>query len=137
MNTESEETIILEGDNRTCGMIVVQNRSSATCIGRAILFSGMIFIVMLLSVFVPILHFVLVPLFFVIGVVVFIANLRAAKSIARGEGSCPYCSVPFRIFPRPYRLPFSDVCEGCRRSVTIVAAAAPAAPVSTAPTPLR
>ena len=65
------------------------------------------------SIFVPILHFILVPGFFILGIVLFFAMSAETETIAGGQGVCPDCKQEFRI-EGGRDLPFDDVCNHCR-----------------------
>jgi hypothetical protein len=71
------------------------------------------------SVIVPLLHFILPPLFLAIGLYISIKKFRVKTLIVRGAGLCPECSQEILIWKRPYLSKFNDVCENCRRELTI------------------
>lgn len=68
------------------------------------------------TVFVPILHFVLVPGFFAFGIYLFLKNYRRSHAILDGEAECPACrgplTVPSDLIERPQR----EACPSCRWS---------------------
>ena len=72
-----------------------------------------------LSVAIPILHFLLVPLFFALGLVLPFVAMRRQSIVLGGKGTCPYCSKPFTIARQPDRWPLQDICTACNRHVTI------------------
>ncbi len=73
-----------------------------------------------LSVLIPLLHFILPPIFLALGIWLTVRAARIKRMIGESEGVCPACQAKFRIFPRALALPFRDVCEGCRREVLVV-----------------
>lgn len=71
------------------------------------------------SIFIPILHFVLVPVFLGAGLIIPCVVLGKNSVILGGQGTCPYCSRPFRIARSANRWPLQDICEFCHRHVRI------------------
>ena len=63
---------------------------------------------------------VILPLIFLAAAAYVGRSTFVQKSfITSGQGECPECNAPFRIFRRTYKFPFSDICEGCRREITV------------------
>jgi hypothetical protein len=72
---------------------MVVRRSPADRIRRALLGLATFWGVALLCVLIPIAHFVLVPSFVIIGVVVAVRRLRESASVVSVTGVCPRCGV--------------------------------------------
>lgn len=70
-------------------------------------------------VLVPILHFVLVPFFLIIGPVLSWAIFMESRGALGGSGICPECGREFSIVEGKLKFPFSDVCNHCRAHVEI------------------
>jgi hypothetical protein len=77
----------------------------------------------LFCVFFPIVHFVLVPLFFCLGIYFTAKTAMVRGSVVSGSVPCPGCQEPFVLKPRLAQWPFRDVCSGCRRDLTLSPAA--------------
>ena len=75
----------------------------------------------ILAVFLPVLHFVLVPLLFVGGPLLAITRLGERVSVLEVSGTCPGCGAaqrqPLNTGARP-RLAFR--CDACRREITVL-----------------
>ena len=74
---------------------------------------------MVVSVFLPVAHFVLVPSFFFIGIWQFLRRLKVAKLVRGAHGRCPDCGTEqdFELMSR--RFPQSVTCGSCHRGLTI------------------
>ncbi len=79
---------------------------------------------MVVSVFLPIAHFVLVPSFFLIGIWQFFKRLRAHRLVKGAHGICPDCGQE-QDFDTGSRLalPVSLQCRNCHRGLTLAEAA--------------
>jgi hypothetical protein len=73
----------------------------------------------LVCVFIPLAHFILVPLFFIVGIIMPLSAYNKKSMITGGEGTCPFCSKPFKVAAAPDRWPLQDICENCHRHVRI------------------
>lgn len=73
----------------------------------------------LVSLFIPILHFVLVPLFLLIGLIAPPFVFASKTVILGGNGTCPFCGKSFEIFKCKDEWPLHDVCAECQRHVRI------------------
>ena len=80
---------------------------------------------MVVSVFIPIAHFVLVPAFFGIGIWQFVRRLRCHQVVRGAHGTCPDCGTEqdFELSSGP-RVPQAVQCRACHRGLTLVAAEA-------------
>lgn len=86
---------------------------------RALKALGVCWGIGLFCVILPIIHFFAVPGLLIAGLVLF-ARLSAQESLVLGgEGACPECKRTFRIARAPNRFPMDELCEHCKRSVTI------------------
>ena len=64
---------------------------------------------------------VILPLLFIAAAVYVGRSTFVQKSfIASGQGECPECHSAFRILRRSYKLPFTDICEGCKREIRVI-----------------
>jgi hypothetical protein len=77
------------------------------------------FLIAAVSILIPILHFILVPLFLLIGVAHAFSRAATVSIVKEGSGTCPECGAPFTIVSRALRWPFSEVCDGCSRQLQI------------------
>jgi hypothetical protein len=71
------------------------------------------------SVLIPILHFILVPLFILSGPIVFFWVASQEQVILGGKGECPECHREFEIVRSPVKWPMSDLCNHCQAEIKI------------------
>ncbi len=73
----------------------------------------------LVSVFIPVAHFLLVPGFFLAGLVVFVKRMRRRAVVGIVHGSCPDCNreQTFDV-SSDWRLPMHLTCGNCHRLLT-------------------
>jgi hypothetical protein len=78
---------------------------------------------MVVSVFLPGAHFVLVPGFFGVGIWQFFRRLRQGEQVRGAHGICPDCGVEqdFELGGR-LRLPQAVQCRSCQRGLTMATA---------------
>jgi hypothetical protein len=72
-----------------------------------------------ISVFIPILHFILVPSFLMATFYLSLARLREEKRNAGGSGECPKCHKNFEIQKSKWDSRFVDVCGSCHDDLEI------------------
>ncbi len=75
--------------------------------------------VALLSLAVPIVHFVLVPTFLVIALWHSMLRMRTKAMVSEGWGTCPECGARFTISAKPLQAPFVETCDGCQRELEV------------------
>lgn len=121
MNLNRDMAIeIIGGEHTGVGVVHVRHVSIARRLFRAGLILLFWTVIAGCSIIIPLLHFVLPPIFLCVGVYLSIRSFRRVEVIGAGEGTCPYCEKPFQIYPRALAFPFSDVCSDCHRSVRII-----------------
>jgi hypothetical protein len=87
---------------------------------------GMFWGAAVLSVFVPVAHFVLVPLFLLLGVLSLYKQLQFPQVIKSGEFKCPNCSEKIPLESLSFHWPIRKDCPKC----TVMLLARPCGPVS-------
>lgn len=103
----------------TNGSIRVISWNRRERIVRALKYGASCWGLALLSIAIPLLHFVLVPLFFLSGPLVALFILGQHTVILGGEGTCPDCHKFMTIVRSRYQFPFSDTCESCFASLKV------------------
>ncbi len=72
------------------------------------------------AVFLPVLHFVLVPSLVVAGPIVAWSQLRQHLTVLDIEGPCPACAAPIREpLMSDTQTPITIRCESCRRALSV------------------
>lgn len=83
----------------------------------AIKWLGICWALAVFFIFVPILHFVLVPAAALLGLFMFAQRLMLREFMAKGEVRCPNCSHAVEVKPGGFGWPKREICSGCRSDV--------------------
>jgi hypothetical protein len=109
----------LDGKEAT-GHVTLKHLTSSERMKMALKRLGIFWLVALLFIPVPILHFIFVPLFLVVGLVAFYLGVTSSRErIAGGKAVCPLCQSPIEIPSRAFARTFKAVCPSCRHEVRI------------------
>ena len=115
------------GAPATEGVATVLNRSLASRARRAALALGATWLLAFPAIFLPVLHFVLVPGLIIGGIVLGALRLREDRTLARLRGTCPRCGTTLDLAPGGrFRLPRSAQCVHCKNQLTLGAVTGPA-----------
>jgi hypothetical protein len=79
--------------------------------------SAILLVITIACVFIPILHFVLVPVFFLLTIAAGINAYLTSAKIDGGQSTCPSCKAPFTLANESYSFPKDFRCRAC--SVTL------------------
>jgi hypothetical protein len=110
----------VQGDGKeSSGEVFIESWSPRVRLIRALKFLGICWGAMVIAVFIPILHFILVPAFFVAGPIVAAIIYQQTSVVLGGFGICPYCGEEMSIVRSRDRWPLDDLCDHCRRTVAI------------------
>ena len=77
------------------------------------------FIIALLCILIPILHFVLVPGFFIFAIYKFVSTTREMGNISNADFKCPSCNQQIQLKNISLQFPRKEHCPGCRNSLKI------------------
>ena len=105
------------GEPRTAGYVSVHFWSKEERLQRALKFGGITCGLAFASIFIPGLHFVLVPGFLFASPIVFVVFLRKEKALDGGRAECPICKKEFDITKG--NLPLKQFCTACGAGVKI------------------
>jgi hypothetical protein len=94
--------------------------SASTRMRRAVSALGGAWLLAAASVFIPIAHFLLVPGFGVLGVVLFVSRWRVRDRVTQAEGTCPDCGSDMKIqIGGNWNPPHRVSCSDCQRSLVL------------------
>jgi hypothetical protein len=116
---ESMKVIVVGNNQKEPGEVYVQTWSNARRSWRAIRVFLLCWTLAAISILIPILHFVLVPLFFFLGLIAPFFVVRRESVVLGGIGSCPFCAKRFAILQSANDWPLHSVCDSCHRHVRI------------------
>ena len=110
-------------DQATAGVVDVRSFDHAERLVRASKGLGLAWAGAVVGFFIPVAHFLLVPGFFIGGVVLFRSRLGSREIADSMTGSCPDCGLKqdFGSAGR-WEPPHTVTCNGCHRSLTARAA---------------
>jgi hypothetical protein len=97
---------------------------------RALKALGMTWGLAIISILIPILHFILVPTLILAGPIVFSWIAGQERVILGGKGTCPECNKEFEIVRSPAKWPLSDICNHCKAELKIEQEGAVSAPTA-------
>lgn len=97
----------------THGFAIRRDLSKQERFSRAAKMFGIFFGVALLTVFVPVLHFVLPPLFLIVGMVFFWTTYLETGEVLEGEYTCPNCKHKMILPKEAEDWPKEQRCGGC------------------------
>ncbi len=105
--------------NFSSGVVYYKEWSAQEKLRRGGKTLGILWGLAVISVFIPIAHFVLVPLFLIAGPIGFAFVFNSENSILGGIAPCPDCKQEFDIVKSKVEWPQKDICSHCRHSVII------------------
>lgn len=113
-------TLSLSGEEPTEAVATLVHRNPLSRVGRAAVSLLALWGIGAVCVFLPIAHFVLVPGFFIAGLVAAVLRLGEDRSLQHIEGRCPRCKV-VRHFGDAgrFREGREIHCEGCGSQLTV------------------
>jgi len=80
----------------------------------------------LLSVFIPVAHFLLVPSFFLFGIFMSVQNLGTSELAKDARGVCPDCGTEQSLdLAAKWRVPQQVTCRNCHRGLVVALGATP------------
>lgn len=106
-------------DLRTNGFVLRRDLDHSERVARAARMFGILFLVAFLTVFIPILHFVLPPLFLILGFIFATTTYLETGEVLRGEIDCPNCKRKMQLRKEAEGWPKSMRCEGCSYTLKV------------------
>lgn len=69
--------------------------------------------VAIVCILIPVLHFILVPAFFLLGIYLAVRTTKLKDEIISGAISCPHCSQTVNLPRSAASWPHSEICQNC------------------------
>lgn len=82
---------------------------------------GITYLITFFFVFIPILHFILVPAGLLIGVLIFFSQFSYRERVIKGSATCPICSQIFEMRAGLSKWPIRAICIHCCNDMKIEA----------------
>lgn len=119
-NEQGEKVLILANVNderRSEGFVYIHHFSPPERMTQALKKLGLFWGIALVSVLIPVFHFVLVPLFLILGIFFAHRSYKSEGRILSGETRCPHCQTEVQVKPAELQWPISEICQNCARVV--------------------
>ena len=84
---------------------------------RALKSLGIFWGLAVISVFLPVAHFVLVPMFLILGPIMAHGTYKQDASIVAKDLVCPECKAPLKVSSQKMKWPLLLVCDNCKTRV--------------------
>jgi len=104
-------------ERREPGYVMVKYFSPPEKMTQALKKLGLFWGIALVSVLIPVFHFVLVPLFFFLGIFFGYRSYKSEGRVLGGETHCPHCKNEVKVKPAELQWPVSEICQNCARVV--------------------
>lgn len=106
-------------ERRSPGVVEVEyfspRQRTQVALKKLLMFWG----IALVSVLIPIFHFITVPLFFGLGVFFAHRSYQSRGQVITGETHCPHCQNKVVIKKAELQWPVSEICQSCARVVRV------------------
>lgn len=122
MESRRDQSFVLTGfaPTSTRGAVTVISYDRQSRRGRALKALGTFWGCALGSVFIPVAHFLLVPGFFIFGIVQFFQRLGTRELGVGAHGTCPDCGAEQTLdLPPRWKAPQQVTCKTCQRGLTL------------------
>lgn len=106
-------------DRRTTGILTVKQFSPAERIRNALKKLSIFWLLAMVSILIPVLHFVLVPVFLGLGLFMAVRAYKAEAWVLHGSTQCPHCRVPVEVHKAELHWPLTEICQNCARVLRI------------------
>jgi hypothetical protein len=103
----------------TLGEIQFQEWDAQMRMRRALKIWGTCWGIAVVTVFIPGMHFILVPSFLLGGPIAAYRVYQQTSTVLGGTGVCPSCGQEFKIARSKPKWPINDVCDHCRDAVIV------------------
>ena len=104
-------------DRRTVGFVYIETFNQAQKTRAALKKLALWWGLALVSVLIPVFHFVLVPLFFFLGFYFTYRGYKSEGAVLGGSTKCPHCGAEVTVAKAALNWPISEICQGCARVV--------------------
>ena len=106
-------------ERRTEGYVTVEYLNPPQRLRRSLKKLALFWGISLVSVLIPVIHFVSVPVFIALGIFFSIRSYKSEGRVIEGLTRCPHCQSEIPIKPAELQWPLSEICQNCARVVRI------------------
>ena len=119
-NISKTSVLIKSNQNQSQGFVEIQYFNTKERLKRALKWFSICFAAALISLFIPLAHFVLVPTFLLSSFIVPFYIYSIESLVIGGKGSCPKCKSDLSIEKGFNKWPLQDLCIHCKSNVEII-----------------
>jgi hypothetical protein len=120
MTRGTGQPVALTAANKRCiGEVRVEHWGNSARLIRAAKSWAVLWGLAVVSILIPVAHFLLVPGFLVAGPINAVLRYRQKSGVLTGEGPCPSCGAPFTVEARADSWPFYEPCQACHTEVRV------------------
>jgi hypothetical protein len=123
MSESKTDAIVMKGNDSDASVAELHSRSfsSTERLSRAGKVLAIAWLLALITAFIPIAHFFLVPLFLIAGPVMAVLKYKLETALEKAHGVCPECSKPVDIMLEPTdKLPKRTYCPECNKPLQLL-----------------
>ncbi len=122
MDTHTRDLVVSGYSNRQNPIAVgvttfaVRDRMRRAVVGLVTAWAGA-----LISLFIPVAHFVLVPGLVLVGIWIFVRRVTTFQAASQARGRCPDCGAEqdFDLSGGKWTVPYPVTCQSCQRRLTL------------------
>lgn len=100
-------------------LIKIRNLSVKERLKNGLKYFGLCLLASILFIFIPVLHFILVPAAILIGIITFYLQFRCREYCLENLIQCPDCQKQIPLKQKPIQWPIHEVCGECRAQILI------------------
>lgn len=101
------------------GYILIRKFNPAQKVVAALKTLGLFWGAILLTLPIPIVHFILPPVLFFVGIFMSYRTYQSNGRVFGGETTCPHCQTVVTVGKAELHWPVTTVCQGCARTVNM------------------
>jgi hypothetical protein len=109
----------MDADHESEASLDVQELTTSERTKGALKKLGLFWAMAVGSIFLPVMHFVLVPTFFIVGIVQCSLTFQLTKILHESELTCPKCKSKFMLPASAFNWPKREACPKCQSPLLI------------------
>jgi len=106
-------------ERRSDGFVIIQTFNKAQRTQVALKKLAIFWGLAIISILIPVFHFVLVPLFFCLGFFFAHRGYKSEGEVLSGTTTCSHCNTEIIVKKAELNWPITEICQGCARVVRI------------------
>ena len=118
----NKQKVVIEGpeNKKSYSEINIRTLPARERVKRSFKKVALFWIIALGTAFIPVLHFILVPTFLILGIVLFFLSFKVKEIMVSSSGQCPACNEEFELEESNIKWPISQICSKCRINLELI-----------------